>query len=155
MKRLVILGGGESGVGAAILGKDKGFDVFLSDSGELSAAYAEVLRSEGIAYEEGGHSESLILNADEVVKSPGIAPTVPLVQKLIAQGTPIISEIELAGRYTKSKMVCTISYKAIVRFSVNASVNKTSPKTFFANTVLPAPIKVIFISQPPFLKNIS
>ncbi len=106
MKRLVILGGGESGVGAAILGKDKGFDVFLSDSGELSAAYAEVLRSEGIAYEEGGHSESLILNADEVVKSPGIAPTVPLVQKLIAQGTPIISEIELAGRYTKSKMVC-------------------------------------------------
>lgn len=106
MKRLVILGGGESGVGAAILGKDKGFDVFLSDSGMLAPNYADTLRAEGIAFEEGGHTEALILNADEVVKSPGIPPTVPLVKKLVAQGTPIISEIELAGRYTNSKMVC-------------------------------------------------
>ncbi len=105
-KRLVILGGGESGVGAAILAKDKGYDVFLSDSGELAPKYAEVLRAEGIEFEHGGHTEELILSADEVVKSPGIPPTAPLVQKLAAQSTPIISEIELAGRYTDSKMVC-------------------------------------------------
>ncbi len=106
MKRLVILGGGESGVGAAILGKDKGMDVFLSDSGTLAPKYADILRAENIPFEEGGHTEALILNADEVVKSPGIPPTAPLVEKLAAQGTPIISEIELAGRYTRSKMVC-------------------------------------------------
>lgn len=106
MKRLVILGGGESGVGAAVLGKDKGMDVFLSDSGTLAPKYADMLRAEGIPFEEGGHTEALVLNADEVVKSPGIPPTAPLVEKLTAQGTPIISEIELAGRYTRSKMVC-------------------------------------------------
>lgn len=106
MKRIVILGGGESGVGAAILAKDKGFDVFLSDSGTLSPAHVATLEREGIAYEQGGHTEALILNADEVVKSPGIPPTAPLVSKLAAQGTPIISEIELAGRFTDSKMVC-------------------------------------------------
>lgn len=105
-KKLIILGGGESGVGAAILGKDKGFDVFLSDSGALAPKYAETLRSEGIPFEEGGHTESIVLSADEVVKSPGIPPTAPLVRKLVAQGTPIISEIEFAGRYTDAKMVC-------------------------------------------------
>lgn len=105
-KRLVILGGGESGVGAAILAKDKGFDVFLSDSGELAPKYADVLHAEGIPFEQGRHTEQLVLSADEVVKSPGIPPTAPLVQKLAAQSTPIISEIELAGRYTDSKMVC-------------------------------------------------
>ncbi|MCM1310086.1 MAG: UDP-N-acetylmuramoyl-L-alanine--D-glutamate ligase [Bacteroides sp.] len=105
-KRLVILGGGESGTGAAILGKDKGYDVFLSDSGTLAPKYVDILRSEGIPFEEGSHTEALILSADEVVKSPGIPPTAPLIQKLAAQGTPIISEIELAGRYTDSKMVC-------------------------------------------------
>ncbi len=106
MKRIVILGGGESGVGAAILAKDKGFDVFLSDSGTLKPAHKATLAAEGIPFEEGGHTNSLILNADEVVKSPGIPPTAPLVCALAAQGTPIISEIELAGRYTSSKMVC-------------------------------------------------
>jgi len=106
MKRLVILGGGESGVGAAILGKDKGMDVFLSDSGTLAPRYADTLRAEGIPFEQGQHTEALILNADEVVKSPGIPPTAPLIRKLAAQGTPIISEIELAGRYTDAKMVC-------------------------------------------------
>lgn len=105
-KRIVILGGGESGVGAAILAKDKGFDVFLSDAGTLAPNYAATLRAEGIAFEEGGHTEALILNADEVIKSPGIPPTAPLVEKLAAQGTPIISEIEFAGRYTDAKMVC-------------------------------------------------
>ncbi len=104
--KLVILGGGESGVGAAILGKDKGYDVFLSDSGELAPRYADALSSEGIDFEQGGHTESRILDADEVIKSPGIPPTAPLVQALAAKGTPILSEIEFAGRYTSSKMVC-------------------------------------------------
>ena len=106
MKRIVILGGGESGVGAAVLAKDKGFDVFLSDSGTLGPRYAAVLDAEGIPYEQGGHTEDLILNADEVVKSPGIPPTAPLVQELTRRGIPVISEIELAGRYTDAKMVC-------------------------------------------------
>lgn len=105
-KRIVILGGGESGVGAAILAKDKGFDVFLSDNGTLNPLHAATLDREGIAYEHGGHTEALILNADEVIKSPGIPPTAPLIKALAAQGTPIISEIEFAGRYTDSKMVC-------------------------------------------------
>ena len=106
MKRLVILGGGESGVGAAILGKDKGMDVFLSDSGTLARHYVDILRAENIPFEQGGHTEALILNADEVIKSPGIPPTAPLVEKLVANGIPVISEIEFAGRYTDSKMVC-------------------------------------------------
>ena len=104
--RLVVLGGGESGVGAAILGKKLGMDVFLSDAGSIAPCYAEELTSRGLPFEQGGHTEAFILNADEVVKSPGIPPTAPLVQKLAAQGTPIISEIELAGRHTSAKMVC-------------------------------------------------
>ena len=106
MKRLVILGGGESGVGAAILGKDKGMDVFLSDSGSLSDHYRRVLDEEGIPYEEGTHTLERILTADEVVKSPGIPPTAPVVKEIVAKGIPVISEIELAGRYTDARMVC-------------------------------------------------
>ncbi|MDE6287458.1 MAG: UDP-N-acetylmuramoyl-L-alanine--D-glutamate ligase, partial [Muribaculaceae bacterium] len=105
-KRLVVLGGGESGVGAAILAKDRGYDVFLSDSDNIAPRYAATLESENIPYEQGGHTEALILNADEVVKSPGIPLSAPLIIKLIEQGTPVISEIEFAGRYTDSKMVC-------------------------------------------------
>ena len=105
-KKLVVLGGGESGVGAAILGKDKGMDVFLSDSGTIPERYAEVLRAEGIEFEQGGHTASRVLDADEVVKSPGIPPTAPLVKALVEKGVPVISEIELAGRYTHAKMVC-------------------------------------------------
>jgi UDP-N-acetylmuramoylalanine--D-glutamate ligase len=105
-KRLVILGGGESGVGAAILGCAKGFDVFLSDAGSIKPAYLEALRQRGICHEQGGHSEQLILNADEVVKSPGIPDTAPLVQRLAAAGIPVISEVELAARYAKAKLVC-------------------------------------------------
>ena len=104
--RLVILGGGESGVGAAILGKKLGMDVFLSDMGTIPARYTAELTARGIPFEQGGHTEALVLNADEVVKSPGIPPTAPLIQKLAAQGTPIISEIELAGRHSSAKMVC-------------------------------------------------
>ncbi len=105
-KRIVILGGGESGVGAAILAKDKGMDVFLSDFGHLAPNYKAILDQEAIPYEEGGHTDDLILNADEIVKSPGIAPTTPIMLKVAAKGIPVISEIEFAGRYTKAKMVC-------------------------------------------------
>ncbi|MDE7153221.1 MAG: UDP-N-acetylmuramoyl-L-alanine--D-glutamate ligase [Muribaculaceae bacterium] len=104
--RIVVLGGGESGVGAAILAKVKGFDVFLSDMGTIAPRYKEALAEYDIPWEEGHHTEELILNAAEVIKSPGIPPTAPLVQKLTEQGTPIISEIEFAGRYTDAKMVC-------------------------------------------------
>ena len=106
MARVVVLGGAESGVGAAVLAKVKGFDVFLSDKGKIKDNYAEVLRKWDIPYEEGRHTEELILNADEVVKSPGIPGTVPMVQKLRAQGTHIVSEIEFASRYDSAKKIC-------------------------------------------------
>ena len=105
-KRIVVLGAGESGTGAAILAKEKGFDVFVSDCGTISDPYRALLDQNGVPWEDGRHSEELILNADEVVKSPGIPLTAPLIQKLQAQGTPIISEIEFASRYTKAKMIC-------------------------------------------------
>lgn len=100
------MGGGESGVGAAVLAKVKGFDVFLSDNGEIAGHYADDLRKWDIPFEQGGHTEDLILNADEVIKSPGIPSTVPMVKKLEAQGTPILSEIEFAGRYDSAKKIC-------------------------------------------------
>ena len=106
MKRIVVLGAGESGSGAAILAREKGFDVFVSDFGTISEPYRALLDQNGVAWEDGQHTEALILNADEVVKSPGIPLTAPLIQKLQAQGTPIISEIEFAARYTKAKMIC-------------------------------------------------
>lgn len=103
---MVVLGGGESGVGAAVLGKDKGMDVFLSDSGHLAPSYREILEKEKIEFEEGGHTETKILNADLVVKSPGIPPSAPIVEKLFDLNIPVLSEIEFAANYTKSKMVC-------------------------------------------------
>lgn len=105
-KRIVVLGAGESGSGAAILAKEKGFDVFVSDCGTISEPYRALLDQNGVRWEDGQHTEDLILNADEIVKSPGIPLTAPLIQKLQAQGTPIISEIEFASRYTKAKMIC-------------------------------------------------
>ncbi len=105
-KRIVVLGAGESGSGAAILAKEKGFDVFVSDYGTISEPYRALLDQNGVTWEDGKHTEELILNADEVVKSPGIPLTAPLIQKLQAQGTPIISEIEFAARYTHAKMIC-------------------------------------------------
>ncbi len=105
-KRIVVLGAGESGTGAAILAKTKGFDVFVSDCGTISDPYRALLDQNGVTWEDGHHTESLILNADEVVKSPGIPLTAPLIQKLQAQRTPIISEIEFAARYTDAKMIC-------------------------------------------------
>lgn len=104
--RLVVLGAGESGTGAAILGKTKGFDVFVSDMGTIKDPYRAMLDQNGIEWEDGKHSEARILAADLVVKSPGIPGTAPLVAQLTAKGTPVISEIEFASRYTKAKMIC-------------------------------------------------
>ena len=106
MEKLIILGGGESGVGAALLGKVKGFDVFLSDSGKLSDAHKQELEQAGINYEEGKHTEELILSATEVVKSPGIPEKAPIIKALRAKGISIISEIEFAGRYTNARTIC-------------------------------------------------
>lgn len=105
-KRLVILGSGESGVGTAILAKQKGFEVFVSDKAEIKEKYKTQLIEENILFEEGKHSEEKILNADEVVKSPGIPDKVELINKLRAQSIPVISEIEFAGRYTTAKKIC-------------------------------------------------
>lgn len=106
MKRIVILGAAESGAGAAVLAKKRGFDVFVSDMSNIKARYKEQLNNYEIAWEEGQHTESLILNADEVIKSPGIPENAPMIVKLKKQGIPIISEIEFAGRYTDAKMIC-------------------------------------------------
>ena len=106
MNRIVILGGGESGVGSAVLAKVKGFDVFLSDMGKIADKYIEVLEKWGIQYEEGGHTEEKILNASEVIKSPGIPSTAPMVKKIQEKGIGIISEIEFAGRYDSAKKIC-------------------------------------------------
>lgn len=105
-KRIVILGAGESGSGAAVLAKVKGMDTFVSDQGHIKDKYKALMDQYDIEWEEGHHTEEKILNADEVVKSPGIPNDAPLVLKLKAQGTPIISEIEFAGRYTHAKMIC-------------------------------------------------
>jgi UDP-N-acetylmuramoylalanine--D-glutamate ligase len=105
-KRMVILGGGESGVGAAILAQHKGFDVFLSDKGMIKEKYKSTLQEKNIPFEEGKHTEEKILNATEIVKSPGIPDKAELVKKAKAKGIAIISEIEFAGRYTNAKKIC-------------------------------------------------
>lgn len=106
MGRIVILGAGESGAGAAVLAKKEGFDVFVSDMSVIKDKYKELLDTHGIEWEEKGHTEDKILNADEIIKSPGIPDNAPIIQKCIAKGIGIISEIEFAGRYTTSKMIC-------------------------------------------------
>ncbi|CDD33617.1 UDP-N-acetylmuramoyl-L-alanine--D-glutamate ligase [Phocaeicola barnesiae] len=105
-KRIVILGAGESGAGAAVLAQKQGFDTFVSDMSQIKDKYKNMLNERGIQWEEGKHTEELILNADEIIKSPGIPNDAPMILKLKAQGTPIISEIEFAGRYTNAKMIC-------------------------------------------------
>jgi UDP-N-acetylmuramoylalanine--D-glutamate ligase len=106
MKRIVVLGGGESGAGAAVLAKIQGFEVFLSDLSEIKPEYKTLLDNYEIIWEEKKHTEALILNADEVVKSPGIPDKTQLIKKLHEKGTSVISEIEFAGRYTTAKMIC-------------------------------------------------
>ena len=106
MKRIVVLGAAESGAGAAVLAQKEGFDVFVSDMGTIKDRYKKLLDDHQIEWEEGHHTEEKILNADEIIKSPGIPDEAPMIQKIIAKGIHIISEIEFAGRYTNSKMIC-------------------------------------------------
>lgn len=106
MDRIVVLGGGESGVGAAVLAKVKGFDVFLSDKGKIADKYVEMLRKWEIPFEQGSHTEDLILNAGEIVKSPGIPTSAPMIQKIIEKGIHIVSEIEFAARYDNARKIC-------------------------------------------------
>ena len=106
MSKIVVLGGAESGVGAAVLAKVKGFDVFLSDMGQIKDEYARTLREWDIPFEQGGHTPERLLDADEVVKSPGIPSTAPLVREFASRGTRIVSEIEFASRYDSAKKIC-------------------------------------------------
>ena len=106
MSKIAILGAGESGAGAAVLAKKQGFDVFVSDMSAISAKYKQMLDDHQIEWEEGQHTEERILDADEIIKSPGIPDTAPMVRKAKERGIGIISEIEFAGRYTTSKMIC-------------------------------------------------
>ena len=106
MKRIVILGAGESGAGAAVLAKKEGFDVFVSDMSAIKDKYKKLLDDHGVEWEEGHHTEEKILNADEIIKSPGIPKEALMIRKCMEKNIHIISEIEFAGRYTHSKMVC-------------------------------------------------
>ena len=106
MKRIVVLGAAESGAGAAVLAKKEGFDVFVSDMSTIKDKYKELLNNHEIVWEEGHHTEELILNADEIIKSPGIPENAPMILKIKEKNIPIISEIEFAGRYTDAKMIC-------------------------------------------------
>jgi len=130
MSRVVVLGGAESGVGAAVLAKVKGYDVFLSDKGQIKENYADMLRKWDIPFEQGQHSEDLILNADEVVKSPGIPGTVPMVQKIREKGIRVVSEIEFASRFDSAKKICvtgsngkTTTTSLIYHLMQNAGLN--------------------------------
>lgn len=105
-KRIVILGAGESGTGSAVLAKSKGFDVFVSDIGKIKPHYKEILYNYEIEWEEEQHSERLILNADELIKSPGISDKSDIMQQVLKKNIPVISEIEFAGRYTTAKKIC-------------------------------------------------
>src|SRR5213595_2642385 len=108
-KRMVILGGGESGVGAALLAKQQGYEVFLTDESSLKEIYRNELQTAGIEFEEGKHTEEKILNADEVMKSPGIGEKNKLVKKIRAKGIEIISEIELAYRFKGNSRIIAIT----------------------------------------------
>jgi UDP-N-acetylmuramoylalanine--D-glutamate ligase len=105
-KKLVILGAGESGAGSAVLAQKQGFDVFVSDKGQIKENYREILEKNNIKWEQGNHNESVILSADEVIKSPGIPENAPIVEKIHQKGIPVISEIEFAGRYAKGTKIC-------------------------------------------------
>src|SRR5450759_4934578 len=105
-KKIVILGAGESGVGSAVLAQKHGFDVFVSDKGQIKEYYREILEKNNIKWEEGNHTESIILSADEVIKSPGIREDTPIIKKIRDKGIPVISEIEFAGRYAKGLKIC-------------------------------------------------
>ena len=139
--KLVILGGGESGVGAAILGAQKGYEVFLSDFGLITESYQSVLQQYGLKFEQQQHTEALILNADLVVKSPGIPDKTPIVAKLLQKNIPVISEIEFAGRYTTAKTICItgsngkttttlLTYELLQRAGLNVGLAGNVGKSF-------------------------
>ena len=106
MKKLVILGAGESGAGTAVLALKQGYEVFVSDMGAIKPQYKQLMEAHHVPFEENGHTEALILDATEVVKSPGIPNDAPLIKKLVEKGVPVLSEIEFAGRYTNAQFVC-------------------------------------------------
>ena len=106
MKKLAILGAGESGAGTALLAKKQGYEVFVSDMGTIKQKYKDMLSANNIEWEEGKHSAERILDADEVVKSPGIPDTAPMVAALLEKGTPILAELEFAQRYSRGKFIC-------------------------------------------------
>lgn len=105
-KKIVILGAGESGVGAALLAKQQGFEVFVSDKGKIAEKYEQELSTASIDFEQGNHTLEKVFAADLVVKSPGIPDTIQLIQDLLGKGTPVISEIEFASRYTNGYKIC-------------------------------------------------
>jgi len=105
-RKIVILGAGESGAGSAVLALKQGFDVFVSDKGEIKEKYREILNSHKVKWEEGNHNEEIILSADEVIKSPGIPENAPIIIKIREKGIPVISEIEFAGRYATGVKIC-------------------------------------------------
>ncbi len=140
-KRIVILGSGESGTGAAILAKQKGFDVFVSDKGAIAENYKQELTDNNIAFEENQHTISLILNATEIIKSPGIPDKVELIQEAIKIGIPIISEIEFAARYTTATKICitgtngkttttSLVYHLLKQSGLNVAVGGNIGKSF-------------------------
>lgn len=141
MRRLVVLGAGESGVGAAILGKKEGFEVFVSDFGKVTETYKEVLIHHEIEWEEESHSEEKILNADLVMKSPGIPDTAPIVGKLVGAGIKVISEIELAAAYTDAQLIgitgtngktttATLTYELLKNASMNVGLGGNIGRSF-------------------------
>jgi UDP-N-acetylmuramoylalanine--D-glutamate ligase len=136
-ERIAILGAGESGVGAAILAKQKGFDVWVSDMGNIKDKYKEVLLHNEIKWEEGGHSENEMFLAKEVIKSPGIPETAPLIKSLKAKGIPVISEIEFAGRYCQGKKICITGSngKTTTTLMLNHLLNKAGLKTVACGNV--------------------
>lgn len=140
-KRIVILGSGESGTGAAILAKQKGFEVFVSDKGLIAENYKQELIENDIAFEENKHTISLILNATEIIKSPGIPDKVELIQEAIKMGIPVISEIEFAARYTTATKICitgtngkttttSIVYNLLKHAGLNVAVGGNIGKSF-------------------------
>ncbi len=140
-KRLVILGAGESGVGSAILGRKQGFQVFVSDLGLVKEKYRQILLQHNFEFEEGKHSEDKILQAELVIKSPGIPDSAPLVKKLREKGIPVISEIEFAGRYNQAKTICItgsngkttttlLAYHILVNSGINAGLAGNVGKSF-------------------------
>jgi UDP-N-acetylmuramoylalanine--D-glutamate ligase len=140
-ERLAILGAGESGVGAAYLAQQQGYDVFVSDMGVIAPKYKEQLQGWNIRFEEGQHTEAEILKAIEVVKSPGIPEKAPLIKKLREKGIPVISEIEFAGRYTNAKMICitgsngkttttTLTYHILKKAGLNVGLAGNIGKSF-------------------------